>query len=67
MRLEKFAEEVKNSTELLVTEQPGQIIIQAFEVELNDELEEVSADLQFIDSLEGRRVDDLTIIVNEVE
>lgn len=67
MKIEKFATEIKNSTELIVTEQPGQIIIQAFEVELNDELEEVSADLQFIDNLEGRRVDDLTIIVNEVE
>ena len=67
MKIEKFAQEIKNTTELMVTEQPGQITIKAYEIELNHELEQVTADLDFIDNLEGHRVDELTIIVNEVE
>lgn len=67
MRLEKFAEEIKNTTELMVTQKQDQIIIEAYEVELNADLEQVTADLQFIDNLEGKRTDELTIIVTEVE
>ena len=67
MKLEKFATEIKNTTELNVTLQPGQIIITAEEEELNHELEEVTADLQFIDNLEYRRPDSLTVIVKEVK
>ena len=68
MRLEKFAQEIKNTTNgLMVTEQKGQITVKAFEEELNDDLEQVTADLQFIDNLEGKRVDSLTIIIKEVE
>lgn len=67
MNLKQFAEDTKNTTELNVTLQPGQIIITAYEEEFNHELEEVSANLDFIPNLEYRRVDSLTIIVNEVE
>lgn len=67
MKLEKFATEIKNNTELLVTLQQGQIIIEAEELELNHELEEVTADIQFIDNLQANRIDELTVIITEVE
>lgn len=66
MNLKKFAEETRNTTELLVTEKHDHIKIEAYEVEFNHELEEVTADLQFIDNLQGKRIDELTIIVTEV-
>lgn len=66
MSIEKFVEETLNTTELNVTLQPGQIIIQAYEEEFNHELEEVTANLDYIDNLEYRRVDSLTLIVTEV-
>lgn len=67
MKLEKFATEVKNTTELNVTLQAGQLIIKAEEIELNDELEEVTANIQFIPNLQAKRPDELTVIVTEVE
>lgn len=67
MKLEKFATETKNTTELLVTQEKGKLIIQAEEIELNHELEEVTANVQFISNLQADRVDELTVIVTEVE
>lgn len=67
MKIEKFATEIKNSTELIVTEQPGQIRVEALELELNHELEQVTADVQFIDNLDYEWIDEITIVVFEVE
>lgn len=67
MKLEKFATETKNTTELLVTQEKGKLIIQAEEIELNHELEEVTANVQFISNLQADRVDELTVILTEVE
>ena len=67
MKLEKFAQEVRNSTELIVIEQPGQLRIEALEAELAHELEQVTADIDYIDNLEYRQVDEITLIINEVE
>jgi len=67
MKLEKFATETKNTTELLVTQEKGKLIIQAEEIELNHELEEVTANVQFISNLQADRVDELTVIITEVE
>lgn len=67
MKLEKFAQEVRNSTELIVIEQPGQLRIEALETELAHELEQVTADIDYIDNLEYHRADEITLIINEVE
>ena len=67
MKLEKFAQEVRNSTELIVIEQPGQLRIEALEAELAHELEQVTADIDYIDNLEYHRADEITLIINEVE
>lgn len=67
MKLEKFATETKNTTELLVTQEKGKLIIQAEEIELNHELEQVTANVQFISNLQADRVDELTVIITEVE
>ena len=68
MDLKQFATEIKNTTNgLMVTEQKGQITVEAFEEELNCDLEQVTADLQFMDNLEGERIDSLTIIIKEVK
>lgn len=67
MKLEKFAEEIRNSTELIVTEQPGQIRIEALEPEHTHEFEQVTADIDYIDNLEYHRADEITLIINEVE
>ena len=67
MKLEKFATETKNTTELLVTQEKGKLIIQAEEIELNHELEEVTSNIQFISNLQADRVDELTVIITEVE
>ena len=67
MKLEKFAQEVRNSTELIVIEQPGQLRIEALEAELAHELEQVTADIDYIDNLEYHRADEITLIINVVE
>ena len=51
----------------VVTPHAAFVSVEAFEEELNCDLEQVTADLQFIDNLEGERIDSLTIIIKEVE
>ena len=68
MKLEKFAEEIQNTTNgLMVTEQTNQITVQAFELELSGDLQQVTADVDFMPNLEYQKIDELTLIIKEVD
>ncbi|MBQ6220051.1 MAG: hypothetical protein IJJ47_10000 [Methanosphaera sp.] len=66
MNLKEFANEIRNSTELIVTEYDNIIKVEALELELNHELEEVLANVQFMDNLKLEKLDVLSAVISEV-
>lgn len=67
MKLEKFAEEIQNTGyDLDIQLKNNKIVVKAFEPEFNSDIYEITADLEYIDNLEGKRIDELTLIITEV-